>query len=170
LVSLASLERSLNAHGIFLLVYSRVIYSDWPSNCQHLPADCTILDPVSVAQRISNSLRSAQGVDIVIAITHMRHEEDVHLAKSCDRNIDLILGGHDHDLAVHGANVKAMDDTFEGHIKLIKSGTDFRGYSAIKMWLSRKNGKPSVGHIRGGLTAFSWCIALYSRFDSQSNT
>ena len=85
----------------------------------------------------------------------MRHEEDPYLAKSCDRNIYLILGGHDHDLAVHGVNVEAMDDTFEGNIKLIKSGTDFRSYSDIKMWFSRKTGKPSVGHIRGGPTAFS---------------
>ena len=86
----------------------------------------------------------------------MCHEEDPYLAKSRDRNIYLILGGHcDHDLAVHGVNVKAMDDTFEGNIKLIKSGKDFRSYSDIKMWFSRKTGKPSVGHIRGGLTAFS---------------
>ncbi|KAF8130580.1 Metallo-dependent phosphatase-like protein [Boletus edulis] len=114
--------------------------TDWPSNCQHLPVDCTILEPVSVAQQITGWLRSTQAVDIVIAITHMRHEEDVHLAKSCD-SIDLILGGHDHELAVHGVNVKAMDDTFEGKIKLIKSGTDFRSYSSIKMWVSRKNGE-----------------------------
>ncbi|KAG6372705.1 5'-nucleotidase [Boletus reticuloceps] len=120
---------------------------DWPSNCQHLPVDCTILEPVSVAQQITGSLRSTQAVDIVIAITHMRHEEDIHLAKSCD-SIDLILGGHDHELAVHGVNVKAMDDTFEGKIKLIKSGTDFRSYSSIKMWVSRKHGEALLECIR----------------------
>ena len=130
-------------------------FSDWPSNCQHLPVDCIISDPVSVAQRISKTLRSTQDVDIVIAITHMRHEEDLHLAKSCDRDIDLILGGHDHDLAVHGVDLRATDDTFEGNIKLIKSGTDFRSYSNIKMWLTRSNGKTSIGYMRGGLTAFS---------------
>ncbi|KAG6373631.1 Metallo-dependent phosphatase-like protein [Boletus reticuloceps] len=128
--------------------------TDWPSNCQHLPVDCTILEPVSVAQQITGSLRSTQAVDIVIAITHMRHEEDIHLAKSCE-SIDLILGGHDHELAVHGVNVKAMDDTFEGKIKLIKSGTDFRSYSSIKMWVSRKHGEALLECIRGGLTAFT---------------
>ena len=107
---------------------------------------------MSVAQRISNSLRSVHDVDIVIAITHMRHEEDAHLAKSCDKDVDLILGGHDHNLAVHGVELNAMDDTFEGNIKLIKSGTDFESYSDIKMWLARKNRKASIGYIRGGVT------------------
>ncbi|KAF8556688.1 hypothetical protein OG21DRAFT_1520959 [Imleria badia] len=120
--------------------------TDWPSNCQHLPVDCTIFDPV--AQRISKSFRSILGVDIVIAITHMRHEEHVHLAKSCDRDIDLILGGHDHDLAVHGVDVQATGDAFEGNIKLIKSGPDFKSFSDIKMRLARKNGKASIEYVR----------------------
>ena len=140
----------MNAQENFLANLLIDYFSDWPSNCQHLPVDCAIIDPVSVAQRISKTLRSTLGVDIVIAITHMRHKEDVHLATTCDRDIDLILGGHDHDLAVHGVNVTAMDDTYEGNIKLIKSGTDFRSFSCIKMRLARKNGKASIGHIRGG--------------------
>ncbi|KAF9220587.1 hypothetical protein BS17DRAFT_307346 [Gyrodon lividus] len=57
--------------------------SGWPSNCQHLPDDCTILDPVSVAQRVSHTLRFVHRLDIVIVITHVRHEEDFLLAKFC---------------------------------------------------------------------------------------
>lgn len=145
-------------------------FSDWPSNCQHLPMDCAIPDPVSVARRISSLLRVTHGADIVIAITHMRRDEDVHLAKYCDNNVDLILGGHDHDLAVHRSNFRAMNDTYEGRIKLIKSGTDFRNYSDIKIWLSQKNGKALIECVRGGMTAFSynsWNRALLTRFNNQ---
>ncbi|KIJ67333.1 hypothetical protein HYDPIDRAFT_84404 [Hydnomerulius pinastri MD-312] len=121
--------------------------TDWPSNCQHLPPDCTILDPVAVANRVSQTLRSTHSVDIIIAITHMRHEEDFRLAKSCHQ-VDLILGGHDHDIAVHGANLTMINDSFEGNIKVIKSGTDFRSYSDIKMSVSRKGGKVIVDRVK----------------------
>ncbi|KAN0078303.1 Metallo-dependent phosphatase-like protein [Tylopilus felleus] len=80
--------------------------TDWPSNCQHLPVDSTILDPVSVAQRISKSLRSTLG--IVIAITHM-------------------------------LDIRAVNDTFEGNIKLIESGTDFRSFREIKIINQTRN-------------------------------
>lgn len=126
-----------------------MILSDWPSNCQHLPSDCTILDPIPVAERVSQSLRSTHGVDIVIAITHMRHEEDFRLANSCPHQVDLILGGHDHDIAVHGSNLTMINDTFEGDIKMIKSGTDFRSYSDIKICVSRKGGKAVIENVTG---------------------
>jgi 5'-nucleotidase len=38
-------------------------------------------------------------VDIVIALTHMRWPNDRKLAENVDE-IDLILGGHDHDYNV----------------------------------------------------------------------
>ena len=37
-----------------------------------------------------------QGADYIIALTHMRWPNDTHLAEEVDE-IDLILGGHDHD-------------------------------------------------------------------------
>ena len=152
-VSLVSQERSSPVDkNIFLLdsLYLRGSFrSDWPSNCQHLPADCTILDPVPVARRISNTLRATHGVDIVIALTHMRREEDLYLAQQCDANIDVILGGHDHDLAVHGANMNAIGDAYVGHIKLVKSGTDFKSFSDIRMHLTQTHGKAAVGYITG---------------------
>lgn len=152
----------------FWLVYSCDHFrSDWPSNCQRLPADCIILDPVSVAKRASNALRSTYGVDIVIALTHMRHEEDVHLSQQCDKDVDLIFGGHDHDLVVHGANVKAMnDDTLEGQIKVVKSGTDFKSFSVIRVYLARVHGKAIVGCVRGEAPTAILPVprALYSHF------
>ena len=40
-----------------------------------------------------------QGVDCVIALTHMRWPNDIRLAKNVSE-IDLILGGHDHEFTV----------------------------------------------------------------------
>lgn len=40
-----------------------------------------------------------QEVDCVIALTHMRWPNDIRLAENVSE-IDLILGGHDHDFTV----------------------------------------------------------------------
>ena len=40
-----------------------------------------------------------QGADYIIALTHMRWPNDIRLAEQVDE-IDLILGGHDHDYNV----------------------------------------------------------------------
>ncbi|KAH7925752.1 Metallo-dependent phosphatase [Leucogyrophana mollusca] len=122
--------------------------TDWPSNCQHLPPDCDILDPILVARRLSRLLRSEHNADIVVAITHMRHEEDFRLADASDLGLDLILGGHDHDLAVRGTHITMVNDIFEGNIKVVKSGTDFKSYSKINLSVSRKDGKTEVHGVK----------------------
>ena len=58
----------------------------------------------------------------------MMKYNDLKLAKSV-KGIDLILGGHDH-LIVH----EQVNDTV-----LIKSGTDFKNFSIIKV--HKKGGK-----------------------------
>jgi len=42
---------------------------------------------------------SDQGAEYVIALTHMRWPNDIRLAENTTE-IDLILGGHDHDFDV----------------------------------------------------------------------
>lgn len=61
-------------------------------------------------------------VDFVIALTHMRTPNDCRLAENVDE-IDLILGGHDHDYEVKKVNGKFI----------VKSGTDFRQFSKIDL-------------------------------------
>lgn len=68
-------------------------------------------------------------VDIVIALTHMRMHNDIKLAENVSE-IDLILGGHDHDYNVEKVNGKYI----------IKSGTDFRQFSKIDVTLSPGGG------------------------------
>jgi len=52
-------------------------------------------DFVGVARDLNKRLRK-EGADIVIALTHMRTPNDMRLANEVPE-IDLILGGHDHD-------------------------------------------------------------------------
>lgn len=86
------------------------------------PDDITYLDFVQEGRKLAKQLKDQQGVDYVIALTHMRTPNDVRLAENVDE-IDLILGGHDHVYEIKKVNGK--------HI--IKSGTDFRQMSKITL-------------------------------------
>jgi 5'-nucleotidase len=59
---------------------------------------------------------------MVIALTHMMKYNDIKLAKQVS-GIDLILGGHDHLITQEKVNDSVI----------IKSGTDFRNFSIIKI-------------------------------------
>lgn len=85
--------------------------------------DVIYLDFVAKGQELCESLL-ARGCDMVIALTHMRAPNDVILASQVP-NIQLILGGHDHSpqaefVPPHGT-------------LLLKSGTDFREFSVLKI-------------------------------------
>ena len=54
---------------------------------------------------IINWRKIQENVDFVIALTHMRTPNDCRLAENVDE-IDLILGGHDHDYEVKKVNGK----------------------------------------------------------------
>jgi 5'-nucleotidase / UDP-sugar diphosphatase len=53
-----------------------------------------IFDPISVAQQQVDKLRQA-GADVVVLLSHSGIEEDHDFARKVN-NIDVILGGHDH--------------------------------------------------------------------------
>jgi len=44
-------------------------------------------------------LKEEHEVDLVVALTHMRWNNDRRLA-ACAKHVDLILGGHDHNYGV----------------------------------------------------------------------
>ncbi|KAM3432851.1 hypothetical protein NHJ13734_006702 [Beauveria thailandica] len=130
--------------------------SDWPSNCQHLP-ECTISDPATVAKRIATHLRLAEKCNVVIAVTHMRLLEDLETLNetlSGPEKIDLILGGHDHyvvrrdpsdtntnpEVIQSGIDLEGVAMTeCDGDFRIIKSGTDWRGLSIIRLRLGSKD-------------------------------
>ncbi|EIM83023.1 Metallo-dependent phosphatase [Stereum hirsutum FP-91666 SS1] len=121
---------------------------DWPSNCQHLPRGTAIVDPVQTAQEVAHILREREGADLVVAITHMRLEEDIKVSEACRSSVDLILGGHDHDIVVHGANIMVVNDDAEGDIRIVKSGTDFRTYSIVRLEIDRGSDRCRVRKVR----------------------
>lgn len=52
---------------------------------------------IDAAKRICNTTFANAGVDFSIALTHMRNNNDLLLTNCNNINLDLILGGHDHD-------------------------------------------------------------------------
>ena len=46
-----------------------------------------------------------QGADVVIALTHMRWPNDRRVIEEVEE-IDIILGGHDHDYVVEQVNIR----------------------------------------------------------------
>ncbi|KAL8735304.1 MAG: hypothetical protein Q9181_002844 [Wetmoreana brouardii] len=129
--------------------------TDWLSNCQHLPPS-DILSPVAVSKRLAKALRLDQRCDFVIAITHMRLIEDLEVANATmdgESRVDLVLGGHDHQVLcrlVGDNNVdpevilqgKISDNVMkngrvhpdiEGDVRIVKSGTDWKSYSIVRL-------------------------------------
>ena len=87
---------------------------------QHIPAGYIVQDPVLVASELISKLESQYQDIIIIALTHMRMPEDRNLLEKVPQ-IDLILGGHDHDAMSFGNPTP----------KIIKSGSDFESFSLI---------------------------------------
>lgn len=117
------------------------------------------MDPVQTAREVAHILREREGADLVVAITHMRLEEDIKVTEACRSSVDLILGGHDHDIVVHGANITVVNDDAEGDIRIVKSGADFRTYSIVRLEIDRGSDKCRVRKVRG---ASSCQVQLYA--------
>lgn len=83
----------------------------------------------------------------------MRMEEDKLVSALSE--IDLVLGGHDHEAAIQGNVVVNRAGVFEGGVRIVKSGTDFRSYSVVTVQITRHGGKPNVKNVQGNLHPFS---------------
>lgn len=85
-------------------------------------------DFVHAADFLARELREVDGCDFVVALTHMRSNNDEVLAKEA-RDIDIVLGGHDHTLSKRLINRRWV----------VKSGTDFRNFSSIDLVVDDDN-------------------------------
>lgn len=101
-----------------------LIEEEWLSTLSTLDSSDVIYEDFVVRGReLARWLKSEpHRVDYVIALTHFRTPNDIWLADSVPE-IDLILGGHDHDYEI----IKRPN------CYIIKSGTDFREFSKITL-------------------------------------
>jgi len=105
-----------------------LIEEEWMATLSTVDSeDLDYIDFVTEGRSLAQKLR-AEGVDYVIALTHMRWPNDIRLAENVEE-IDLILGGHDHDFGYREVNGRMV----------IKSGTDFRNYALITLTFGRDN-------------------------------
>jgi len=65
------------------------------TNAMANPSPVVVLPPLSVAQGLVDDLRTNQGCDIVIILSHMGVDYDM-MAASSITGIDIIVGGHSH--------------------------------------------------------------------------
>ncbi|OWF35212.1 Trifunctional nucleotide phosphoesterase protein YfkN [Mizuhopecten yessoensis] len=104
----------------FKIGFVGLVEEEWIDTLATLdPEDVTFENFVVRGKELGHRLKQ-EGADFVIAMTHMRWPNDRRLAEECDE-IDIILGGHDHDYNVEMVNGKYI----------VKSGTDFRNLSKI---------------------------------------
>lgn len=82
-------------------------------------------DETETARTTARALR-AQGAELVVALTHLDFEQDRALARTVPE-IDLILGGHDHDpMAIQ-----------EGGALVLKAGSDAQWLGEVEMVVDR---------------------------------
>lgn len=99
-----------------------IISHDWLEAINAIDlADVKFIDTVESASTLAKHLKTTEGCDMVVAVTHMRAPDDARLAENAS-DIDLILGGHDHIVDI---------DTQIRHRWVVKSGTDFRHFSTL---------------------------------------
>lgn len=84
--------------GLLIIVYNHTL-------CD------TVHTPHTIVFWICFSKQQEMGADVVIALTHMRWPSDQALATAAV-GVDLILGGHDHDMGQ-----RLVNDTW-----IVKSG------------------------------------------------
>ena len=86
------------------------------------------LPQAEVAATLATELRAA-GADLVIALTHNRTSQDMALLRRV-RDIDIVLGGHDHDLTAW----------YDGRQAILKSRSQGRYVGILRLALDRAGG------------------------------
>ncbi|TNN16547.1 Trifunctional nucleotide phosphoesterase protein [Schistosoma japonicum] len=109
-----------------------------------------VKDIVETGRELGHFLKTQQKCDLVIALTHMRWPNDRLLAENVPE-IDLILGGHDHDYEYEWITLNEnllndsnllLDRTKISNKRLIvKSGSDYRMFSHLRVKYDKENCK-----------------------------
>jgi len=123
----SNITKILDWHGIKIGILA-LAEKEWIDTLPRLPpGGVSYIDFIEEGGRLARDLRN-NGADLVIALTHCRLPNDLLLAEKVP-DIDLILGGHDH--SYHVSHEKSG-------VSVIKSGTDFRNFTRINLWLKKR--------------------------------
>jgi len=115
-------------HQGYKIGFMGLIEEDWLETLATLePSELQYVDFIDAGKAIAKELRLRHGVDIVVALTHMRLPNDQKLARAVD-DIDIILGGHDHSFAAQMLN----------GVAIIKSGSDFEHLTELEIMLRER--------------------------------
>ena len=86
--------------------------------------DVEIRDPIAVARALTADLRG-RGAQLIVAVTHQEMAEDRALAAAPGVEVDVILGGHEHEPLV----------AEEGRTLITKAGADARYLVQVDLWV-----------------------------------
>lgn len=142
-----------------------LVEKEWIATVASWPSNFVFKSMAETGIELSRLLRDPNGeykCDIIIALTHCRVPNDIALAKDLlalspaaqqtthlhdQHGVDLILGGHDHLYYVsRGVTTWDNYDLTQtvlgaeldlGDILVVKSGSDFRDFSELKLVLQR---------------------------------
>jgi 2',3'-cyclic-nucleotide 2'-phosphodiesterase (5'-nucleotidase family) len=86
--------------------------------------DVEIREPIGVARAMTADLR-ARGAQLIVAVTHQEMAEDRALAAGPGVEVDVILGGHEHEPLI----------AEEGRTLITKAGADARYLVQVDLWI-----------------------------------
>lgn len=116
-------EKKKKKHERILIGIMGLIEEEWIDTLNPHDRDHIVYrDFVAIAKEMCEFFKR-RGCDLIIALTHMRWNNDEKLAREVP-DLDLILGGHDHEYTTKIIN----------GVPIIKSGSDFREFSSITLY------------------------------------
>eukprot|EP01096_Ripella_sp_DP13-Kostka_P009317 TRINITY_DN3569_c0_g1_i1.p1 TRINITY_DN3569_c0_g1~~TRINITY_DN3569_c0_g1_i1.p1 ORF type:complete len:559 (+),score=225.29 TRINITY_DN3569_c0_g1_i1:182-1858(+) len=131
-----------------------LVESGWLETLTNLPSTTKYLDIIETGKRHINDLKQA-GAQLIVAVTHSRGPNDVILADAIG-DIDIILGGHDHNYYVLEAN----------HIPILNSGSDFQQATEIHVHLRAEEiEEPPASNIEAGIYEGRRAKFVLKRYD-----
>jgi 2',3'-cyclic-nucleotide 2'-phosphodiesterase (5'-nucleotidase family) len=86
--------------------------------------DVEIRDAIAVARALTGELRG-RGAQLLVAVTHQEMGEDRALAAAAGVELDVILGGHEHEPLI----------AEEGRTLITKGGSDARYLVQVDLWV-----------------------------------
>lgn len=128
-------DRHVVVHDGVRIGFVGLVETEWIATLSMDTSFVIAKDPIATGTELAAKLRAEDNVDVVVALTHSRMPNDVFLAQK-STGIDLILGGHDHEVYYE----------FVNGIHVAKSGTEFRNGSLVTITVDPSLPKPKIDY------------------------